>query len=257
MFLAFSFNTFADVKDGYHLFSPVPDHLRREFEPERPDKTRNAYTVDAGHFQIETGIGDVSKNTGEAETFQLFQPLIRVGVTNKVEVQVMPDVLVKEGDKTGFGNTFFAYKYNFFGNDSGKWASAFIPYVVAPTSGANLTDKRWEGGVSFPFDYVFLNGSQLEFMFEINNIRGDQGLEWQTNHIQSISFSYPFTDDLKGFIELYNEMGMNEEERNNTTFDLALGYEVTENFMVDAGTFIGLSHDADDFEYFAGLSYHY
>lgn len=255
--LAFSFNTLADVKDGYHLFSPVPRHLQREFEPERPDKTRNAYTIDAGHFQAEVGIGDLSKNTGEAETFQLFQTLLRLGITNKVEIQVQPDIFVKSEDKKGFGNTFFAYKYNFFGNDSGKWASAFIPYAIAPTSGGDVADKRWEGGISFPFDYVFHNGSQLEFMFEVNNIRGDQSLVWQTNHIQSISYSYPLTEDLKGYIELYNEMGMNKEERNNTTFDLALGYEVTENLMIDTGAFFGLSHDADNFEYFAGASYHF
>lgn len=253
--LAFSMDSFADAKDGYHLFSPVPDHLRREFEPERPDKTRNAYTVDAGHFQAEVGIGDLSKNTGNTETFQLFQTLLRLGVTNKVEVQVQPDLFVKDGDKKGFGNTFFGYKYNFFGNDSGKWASAFIPYAIAPTSGAQITDKRWEGGISFPFDYVFQNGSQLEFMFEVNNVRRSQSIEWQTNHIQSISYSYPLTEDLKGYIELYNEMGMHKEERNNTTFDLALGYEVTEGLMLDAGTFFGLSHNSDDFEYFLGASY--
>lgn len=112
--LAFSLDTLADPKDIYHLFFPVPEHLKREFEPERPDKTRNAFTVDAGHIQVETGILNLAKNTSEAETYQLFQTLLRLGITNQVELQIQPDIYVKNGDKKGFGNTFFGYKYNFF-----------------------------------------------------------------------------------------------------------------------------------------------
>lgn len=94
-------------------------------------------------------------------------------------------------------------------------------------------------------------------MIEVNNVRGDKRLKWQTNHIQSVSFSYPLLENLKGYIELYNEMGMHKEERNNTTFDLALGYMMNDHFMIDAGAFFGLSPNADDFEFTVGLSYRF
>jgi len=40
-------------KRRYNLFHPTPDALLREMATDRPDKTESAYSVDAGHYQIE------------------------------------------------------------------------------------------------------------------------------------------------------------------------------------------------------------
>lgn len=40
-------------KNGYNLFHATPDALLREMATDRPDKTESAYSVDAGHYQIE------------------------------------------------------------------------------------------------------------------------------------------------------------------------------------------------------------
>src|SRR5687767_1670767 len=40
-------------KSQFHLFRPTPDAPMREMATDRPDKTESAYSVDAGHFQIE------------------------------------------------------------------------------------------------------------------------------------------------------------------------------------------------------------
>ena len=44
----------ASDKSKYHLFHPTPDRLLRDLSTDRPDLTESPYTVDAGHFQIET-----------------------------------------------------------------------------------------------------------------------------------------------------------------------------------------------------------
>ena len=43
-------------KSQYTLFNPTPRDLMRELSADRPDKTESAFTVDAGHFQIEADI---------------------------------------------------------------------------------------------------------------------------------------------------------------------------------------------------------
>lgn len=40
-------------KSSYTLFDPVPDTMLRAFSTDRPGKTSGAYTVDAGHYQVE------------------------------------------------------------------------------------------------------------------------------------------------------------------------------------------------------------
>jgi len=46
----------APDKSSFHFFNPTPRSLMRELSTDRPDKTESAYTVDAGHFQIESDL---------------------------------------------------------------------------------------------------------------------------------------------------------------------------------------------------------
>ena len=43
-------------KAKYHLLNPTPREQMREMSTDRPDKTESPYTVDAGHFQIESDL---------------------------------------------------------------------------------------------------------------------------------------------------------------------------------------------------------
>lgn len=257
--LAFCVNLFASVpvKREYTLLSPVPNFLLREFEPERPSKTRTPFTIDPGHFMIEGDFAGMAQRSRQSDQLHFMQTLFRLGINDKLELQIQPEFYVKEGKKEGIGNTFLGYKYNFFGNDRGNIVSAFVPYAIIPTSSSGLFDRRLEGGISFPFSYLLKNGSQIEFTLELNNVRKNQQLEWQTNYIQGISLAHNLTQDLMGHIELYNEQGFHDRERNKTTFDLALQYRFSRQFKVDTGTFIGLSPYADDLVYFVGGAYLY
>ena len=50
------FSSLGADKSSYHFFNPTPRELMREMSTDRPDLTESAYTVDAGHFQIETDL---------------------------------------------------------------------------------------------------------------------------------------------------------------------------------------------------------
>src|SRR5215210_6301722 len=43
-------------KSKYNIFNPTPKELMREMSTDRPDKTESPYTIDAGHFQIESDL---------------------------------------------------------------------------------------------------------------------------------------------------------------------------------------------------------
>src|SRR4051794_2985518 len=45
-------------KAQYNLFNPTPPEFMRELSADRPDKTESPYTVDAGHFQLETDLAN-------------------------------------------------------------------------------------------------------------------------------------------------------------------------------------------------------
>src|SRR5205807_425866 len=49
-------------KSSYHLFRPTPPSLMRELSADRPDKTDCPFTVDAGHFQVEMDLANLTYN---------------------------------------------------------------------------------------------------------------------------------------------------------------------------------------------------
>jgi hypothetical protein len=55
-------------KSQFHLFHPTPDALLREMATDRPDKTESAYTVDAGHFQVEMDLLSYTYDRSRDET---------------------------------------------------------------------------------------------------------------------------------------------------------------------------------------------
>src|SRR6056300_1189865 len=93
-------------KSQYHLFRPTPEHLLRDLSTDRPDLTESPYTVDAGHFQIETdfvnatfdrdksGGGDVRSRS---ETYGGIN--FKIGLFNQVDLQTVFNVHVVERTK--------------------------------------------------------------------------------------------------------------------------------------------------------------
>src|SRR3712207_4619233 len=82
-----------EAKSGYHLFNPTPRALMREMSTDRPDKTESAYTVDAGHFQVEADVVAYGRDwrtaeAGEpdAETWSFATTNLKLGLLNNLDV---------------------------------------------------------------------------------------------------------------------------------------------------------------------------
>jgi len=83
-------------KSNYTLFNPTPRELMRELSTDRPDKTESAYTVDAGHFQIEADILSYAYDRHNAdfsntrvETVSIAPMNLKVGLCNSVDLQLV------------------------------------------------------------------------------------------------------------------------------------------------------------------------
>lgn len=77
------------LKRAYSLRRAVPKALLREMTTDRPDVTESAYSVDAGHFQLETelaGYWDVRQSGWQATLNG--GPILRLGDTIQFDVGV-------------------------------------------------------------------------------------------------------------------------------------------------------------------------
>src|SRR5688572_24804065 len=73
-------------KSGYTFANPVPAAELRELSTDRPDQTESPYTVDAGHFQVESDLVNYTRDRdGNIRTTDLSLAALnlKVGLTNR------------------------------------------------------------------------------------------------------------------------------------------------------------------------------
>jgi len=257
-------------KSGYNLFHPTPDSLLREMETDRPDKTESAYTVDAGHFQIEMDLLSYTRDRSEhekAETFAIAATNYKVGILNRVDLQIIVESfnILETTDResgarsrvSGFGDVTLRTKINLWGNDGGPTALSVMPFVKIPTAFDDLGNGATEGGVIFPFAMELPCNWDLGAQVEADYLRDSSGSGHHPEFSQTVTVSHDIVGKLGGYIEVFNSVSTESHSAWIATFDCGLTYALSPNVKFDAGVNIGLTEAADDLNPFVGLSLRY
>ena len=257
-------------KSQYTLFNPVPDDLMRSFNSDRPTKSDSATTVDAGHFQYE---GDIVNwtydryNTAKVTTsdFLVGDPTFKVGLTQNTdfELALAPLDFNQSHDRVtgakntaaGFGDLYSRVKFNLFGNDSGDYALAIVPYVKAPTAAHNVGNGHWEGGGYMPFTVALPDDWSFTAMTELDILENAALNGTHTNYQNLVNVGHPlFNDKVTGYVELWSDVNNDQNTPTQYTFDLAASWLVQDSLQLDTGMNIGLNKAANDFQPYLGIS---
>jgi hypothetical protein len=254
-------------KSRYHLFNPTPRELMREMVTDRPDATEAAYTVDAGHVQVEV---DLAKFTSDrhssdgtrAEEWNLGAVNLKLGLFNNVDLQIVLDNYVEQrtrepgaGTRTpsGFGDITARLKINLWGNDGGPTALAIMPFVKLPLSESSLRNGETEGGIIIPFALDFTERCGIGVMTEVDFVSDEHGghdVEW----VNSITLGYDFTDRVGGYVEFFSVVGNAPGFDWQGQVDVGFTYAVTADVQLDLGCNFGVTRSAPDYQPFLGLS---
>jgi hypothetical protein len=258
-------------KSGYHLFNPVPREAMREFSTDRPDQTESAYTVDAGHFQIESDVFAFSRDRDNSvpggvvnETGTFASVNLKAGLVNHVDLQVVLDPYVRSrttdrGAGTvdrvgGFGDITTRLKVNLWGDDGGPTAFAVMPYLKFPTAKRGLGNNSLEGGVIAPFAMELPAGFGLGLQTQADILRNDgrsgHHLEW----VNSVTVGHDIVGALAGYVEFFTVTSFERGAPWVGFFDVGLTYGLTENIQLDAGCNFGVTDSAPDYNPFLGIS---
>jgi len=250
------------TKHSYNLFRPTPKDQMRGFETDRPDMTESAYTVAAGHFQLETDLFKTDRSSVEGiKTIQNSFNVVnlKLGLTNSLDIQFIAESFVstkvtdKNSTKTNsaFGNLTIRVKQNIWGNDNGQTALAILPFINIPTTSEN----KITGGIVVPFAVSLSNnwnfGSQIESDLEKNQLLNG----YHMNYLASATISHPLFVKCNFFTEAYIQR---ESELKSYDYYLngGLVYELKENIKLDTGMYYGLKNTSSKI-YFLGLSFRY
>jgi Putative MetA-pathway of phenol degradation len=261
----------APDKSRYTFFNPTPEALMREMSTDRPDATESPYTVDAGHYQIESDLLARSRDHDKADgadtvtTAWLFSTLnFKFGITNRIDLQtvVEPYTRIETDDHVaatnekldGFGDITSRLKINLWGNDGGDTAAALMPFVKWPTASNGLGNDKIEGGLIFPIAFTLSSGWSLGIMTELDVVRNADDDGYTTEWVNTATVSHDIAGDLGGYLELTSTL---TEGRDLATFNCGLTYGINNNTQFDLGTNIALTDATEDLVVFLGLSIRY
>ncbi len=260
-------------KSGFHLFNPTPRELMREMSTDRPDQTESAYTLDAGHFQVEmdfvnatfdrdrSGGGDVRSEVWS------FAPLnLKVGLLNNMDLQFVLDHQVRARAKdrlantvskaSGFGDLVTRLKVNLWGNDGGSTALALMPFVKWPLSQSRLRNGKTEGGTILALGCELPAGWSSTVMTEFDFVSDGSG-GYDAEYFNTITFGRDIVGNLAGYVEFAALVTPESGGAWQGQVDVGFTYALNENTQLDLGCNFGVTRSAPDFNPFLGLSWRF
>lgn len=253
-------------KSGYNLFHPVPEALMRELSPDRPDETESAYTVDAGHYQLEMDFVNFTYDKLSGTTTKAWEVgdfNFKAGLLNNVDVQLVydnylnvqtTDGLGNAATQSGFGDFTTRLKINLWGNDGGATAFALLPYVKFPTSTDHLGNNAVEGGVIFPLAVSLPHDFDLSLETAASLMKNDENGGYHEEFIASASLDHQIIGKLSGFVEWFSDFTTESHAGWVGTVDTGLEYLVTKNIQLDCDCYFGVTPAAADYNPFAGIT---
>ena len=253
-------------KSGYNLFNPVPENLMRELSPDRPDVTESPYTVDAGHYQLETDFANFTYDKTDGTTTKIWEVgdfNFKAGLLNDVDVQFVYDnyLNVHTGDSSGkstthsgFGDFTTRLKINLWGDDGGKTAFALLPYITFPTSTDGLGNNAVEGGAIFPLAVSLPHDFDLSLETAASLIGNDGNGGYDEEFIASASLDHQIIGKLSAFLEFFSNFSTESHADWVGTVDAGLEYLVTKNIQLDLDCYFGVTPAAADYNPFCGIT---
>jgi hypothetical protein len=258
----------------YTLFNPTPVNEMRDMETDRPDKTDDPITIDAGHLQIETGVFDYDyyqdhykMDNARTETLDFGQSEFRLGLLNNTELDVEIDsydflrntdyVAHQSMRQNGVGDLVVGGKFNFWGNDQSDdvWDTALgiEPEFKFPTARQDIGNGHAEFffGIPFEVNLPAQIGLTAETTVSWQRNSADDGdvTGWQN----SVSFDRVFSK-FDVYLEYWSSVSTERNQEAQQTLDVGFTYPLAKNVVIDTGLNFGLNRASDTFEWTSGVT---
>ncbi len=261
-------------KRHFTLFHPTPRELMRELSTDRPDLTESAYTVDAGHFQLEADLLSYSYDHDTAEgantrvdAWSVAAINVKAGLLNWMDLQLGLDpynhvttddrVAGQKVTQSGLGDFTTRVKMNLWGNDGGKTALAVMPFVKFPTNQDDLGNDDVEGGIIIPLAVELPAGFGMGLMTEFDFVRNEADTGYRTDFVNSITIGRDFVGRLGGYVEFFSLVSAESDAPWVGLLGIGFTYGLSDDLRLDAGMNFGVTDAAEDLNPFLGLSWRY
>ena len=233
---------------------------------DRPGKATGTCVVAVGHWQIETGIADWTKQDsgGERDTsLAIGENTVKYGLTSRsnIEVDLAPwqrstsRFLGERESASGFGDINLLFKELLTSPDAALQVAA-LPLVKIPTAKHSLGNGKWEGGLLIPIGYSIPKTKlALGLTPEVDLVADSDREGHHTAMIQVASLGWAASDKLNLSAEIWGSWDWDPSgTTREASADGSIAYLLGNDVQLDAGANLGLNRATPDVELYGGFS---
>ncbi len=234
----------------------------RDLCAERPGKATPPCILDAGHFQLETGLADavfVRGRPGHEDTYTVGASELRFGLNRRIEVEAGWSPLIVDhvrgaGRTSGVGDAVFGLRTALTDPDADGPAAALQGFITAPTATHGLGAGGWTGGLRLPLAAPLGPGLDLGATPEADLVRDADGHGTHLALHGAVGLGHTFGRFTAG-AELWGQVDDDPARREwQASFDLTGALMLGRDVQLDAGANLGLNHATPDVEVYAGIA---
>lgn len=219
-------------------------------EADRPDQTETPSIVPKGMFQVEAGFSYI-QNKEYDHTLDLPSALWKYGVNENFELRLLSEFTIDENyleKQNGFTPILIGFKVKLCEENGIQPKASFIGHISIP----NVASSQYKTDFIAP-----------EFRFTLQHTLTDNltlgynlGCAWDGSlpsptYLYTVTTGFTLTEKLSSYVELFGFTQSKESLSHN--FDGGMTYLITDNFMVDLSSGIGLTNTAP--QYFVAIGF--
>lgn len=234
----------------------------RPFCAERPGKATPPCILDAGRWQVESGIADVATQRGGGSRDDLYvlgATELRFGLMPRAEAEIgwaplIVDHVHGAGRRTGVGDLSLGGRVALTDPDAEGLAVSAGVVVNAPTATHGLGAGGWTGGARLPLAIPLTDTLAFGATPEVDVVRdaGRHGVHLAWSAAAGLSRGF---GDLTLGAELW---GLADQDPSGHTrqasFDLTAAHMLGPNAQLDAGVNLGITRATPDVEGYIGIA---
>ena len=213
----------------------------------RPGKSTAPCTVPAGHFQVETGLGDWSLQKAGSErdtSLVVGETVFKYGLTDRsdIELDATPwerSTVSGHGlheSASGFGDINVIYKHELTSPD-GPVQVSVMPVVKIPTAKHSLGNGKWEAGLLLPVLFnIGKSPLSINATPELDWVADGDGHGHHVAMAQVASLAWSISDKVSVSGELWGQWDWDPAGTvRQASADGSVAYLVNKDVQLDAG----------------------
>jgi hypothetical protein len=223
----------------------------------RPLSTDDAWTVEKGQFQLETGFDFTRQDNHDREISPSLT--LSYGLLENMDMGISSSYLFvrpkEEENEDGLGDTEIKLKYRLLGKKIWMPALVIAGKVKIPT--ASDSKGLGSGKADFGINAVFTKELGKRLVLHLNlgyTFIGEHGADNEMNYSGAVQFI--LSDKWAWVGEIVRVNNFNGHKRDDPVSGLiGTTYLITENIIWDAGIEMGMNNAAPDYRLTTGLTF--